>query len=271
MYLIAECGINHSGNMDMVDMMIRKAAECGADAVKFQKRDIDTVYSKEFLDGYRESPWGNTQRAQKEGLELSYSDFLEIDNICKEIGIDWFASSWDLKSLEMMESFDPPFHKIASPMLTNREFVEAVALTGRKVLISSGMTEWAQVYRLLHLFNDYVIMHCVSLYPCPDELCNIKRVQKLKNMFPERQVGYSGHERGIVPTLAAIAYGAEYIERHFTLDRTDYGSDQAASLEPKGLALIREYGDQLERCMGDGEFKILPEELENAKKMRYWE
>ena len=279
MYLIAECGINANGNIDIVDAMIRKAALAGADAVKFQKREIDTVYTKDFLESPRESPWGTTQREQKEGLEFSFEDYITISRICREVNIDWSASAWDLKSLEMVESFGPPWHKIASAMVTNKDFVRQVARYGRPTIISTGMQNMRDIQETLDYFlkhynepiHNVALLHCVSLYPCPDELCNINAIPKLRATFPTLRIGYSGHERGIEPTLMAIGLGAEIIERHFTLDRTQYGSDQAASLEPKGLALIREYGDQIEKCMGDGIKIALPEEMECARKLRWWE
>ena len=274
MYLIAEIGINHNGNMDRVDAMIRAAALAGADAVKFQKRRIDVVYTKEFLDSPRESPWGTTQRAQKNGLELSFENYKEIDRICKEVGIDWFASAWDFESLAMMESFNPPFHKIASAFNCHIPFMEAVASMGRPVMLSTGMADMAMIHKMVRILRKHtvpiILFHCVSIYPCPDELCNIRAISALQANFPGVQVGYSGHERGIEPTLMAIGLGAEYIERHFTLDRTDYGSDQAASLEPKGLALISEYGRQIEVCMGTGEITIEPGEEKCADALRYW-
>jgi len=275
MYLIAEIGINHNGNMDLVDSMIRKAAECGADAVKFQKRSINNVYTKEFLDSPRESPWGKTQRVQKEGLELSFNDYCEIDLICKEVGIEWFASSWDFDSLGMMDSFNPPFHKIASAFNVHIPFMQAVAKMNRPVMLSTGMSDLVMVHKAIKVLEDagavkIIIMHCVSIYPCPDELCNINAINTYKVNFPEHEVGYSGHERGIEPSLMAVGLGAKYIERHFTMDRASYGSDQSASLEPPGLARIREYGDQIEKCMGNGTINIQPLEHKAADSLRYW-
>lgn len=275
MYLIAEIGINANGNLDIADSMIRKAALCGANAVKFQKRDIDIVYTKEFLDSPRDSPWGTTQRDQKKGLEFSFNDYREIDHICKEVSIDWFASAWDFKSLEMMESFNPPFHKIASAFNIHNDFMKKVASYGRPVILSTGMASLSQIHHAVTVLEtngcpEVIIMHCVSIYPCPDELCNIKAVKTLKQNFPWCKVGYSGHERGIEPTLMAVGFGAEYIERHFTLDRSSYGSDQSASLEPKGMSLIAEYGKQIEACVGDGVISVHPDELKCAKSLRYF-
>lgn len=274
MYLIAEIGINHNGDMNKVDSLITEAAFAGADAVKFQKRDINTVYTKEFLDGPRVSPWGTTQRDQKEGLELSYENYQEINEICFSRNVQWFASSWDFESLAMMDRFDPPFHKISSAFNNHIQFIGAVGSLGRPVMLSTGMASLPvidQAVKILRKCNvPIILMHCVSIYPCPDELCNIRAILSLKANFPDCQVGYSGHERGITPTLMAIGLGAEHIERHFTLDRTDYGSDQSASLEPKGLKLISEYGKQILECLGTGALTVHPDEEKCAKALRYW-
>ena len=275
MYLIAEVGINANGNLDLAKQMIKKAALCGADAVKFQKRCIDKVYTKRFLDGPRDSPWGTTQREQKNGLEFSFTEYQAIDMLCKQIGIDWFASAWDFKSLEMMESFYPPYHKIASAFNCHIPFMTQVARYGRPVMLSTGMADMKQIETAVDVLRkndcqDITLLHCVSIYPCPDELCNVRAVETLKHHFPDCKVGYSGHERGIVPSIMAVGFGAEVIERHFTLDRSSYGSDQSASLEPRGLARIAEYGKQVESCVGDGIIKVHPDELKCAKSLRYF-
>ncbi len=273
--LIGEIGINHNGNIETAKDMILMAKGCGWDYVKFQKRDINIVYDQEFLDGPRDSPWGTTQREQKEGLEFSIDDFRKINYFCKMNKIEWFSSCWDINSLHQMESFDPPFHKIASPMLTNLAFCEEVARLGRSTIVSTGMSEFNDICSVYNMFKSYdtpmIIMHCVSMYPCPPEKCNIAQVNMLKGAFPDVEIGYSGHETGISPTVAAIVMGATYIERHITLDRAMYGSDQAASIERPGMVKIRQYADEIVRCLGTEKKQILPEEKENAKKLRYWE
>ena len=276
MYFIAEIGINHNGDIAIAKELINMAKGCGANAVKFQKRTIDQVYTEEFLQEPRKSPWGENQRAQKEGLELGWDDYDEIDRHCKTLNIDWFASSWDIESLHFIDSFHPPYHKIASAFVTNRPFLQSVASLGRPVIMSTGMSTTQQILDAVRIFRDahvkLVVMHAVSVYPCEDEDCNIRNVEHLAGMIPDVKVGYSGHERGIQPTLAAIALGAEYIERHITLDRTMYGSDQSASLERRGLCRIIEYGHQIKRCLGTpGLVKRSEAEMAVAKKLRYWE
>lgn len=275
MKLIGEIGINANGDINIAKQMINMAKGCGCWAVKFQKRMVPKVYSKEFLESPRESPWGRTQGTQKLGLEFGREDYQKINYHCKIIGIPWFASAWDTESLEFLESFDPPFHKIASPMLTNLLFVRTVASLGRPTFISTGMSKMEDILAAYDIFSqqgcEFMIMHCISLYPCPDDVCNIEMVQRLAGTFPDIKVGYSGHEVGIMPSLVAVAFGAEYIERHITLDRAMYGSDQSASLEARGIIRLVEYARQIEQCIGNGKKVVLPQEAENAKKMRYWE
>jgi len=283
MYIIAEIGINHNGDLALAKEMIDMAKGCGANAVKFQKRTIDVVYTPEFLSGPRETPpgvmkklpfGGTTQRQQKEALELSQLDYDLIDMHCRTIGIDWFGSAWDLESLLFLNSYHPPYHKIASPMLTNLGFIEEVAKLGIKTIISTGMSLLQDIQNAVNIFDnhgtDFVLMHCISIYPCPPDMCNVGRIKYLQEQFPGIEIGYSGHESGISPTLAAIALGATYIERHITLDRTMYGSDQSASLEPKGLARVAEYAREIEKCLTPS-IEMHPKESANAKKLRYWE
>jgi N-acetylneuraminate synthase len=274
MKFIAEVGINHNGSLETAKELITMAKGCGAHAVKFQKRTIDKVYSKEFLDGPRESPWGTTQREQKMGLEFTADDYDKIDAFCKQLDITWFASAWDIDSLIFLERFAPKYHKVASAFITNDKFLHAVAELNRTTFISTGMCEFSDILNAVNIFNahncPYILMHCVSLYPCPDELCNISMIPKLKGAFPAVRIGYSGHERGIMPSLAAVAFGAKYIERHITLDRTMYGSDQAASLEAPGIVRLIEYAKQIETCLGDGIKVFSEQERKVAKSLRYW-
>jgi len=276
MYFIAEIGINHNGDIGIARELINMAKGCGANAVKFQKRQIDVVYTPEFLAEPRESPWGTTQEDQKRGLEFGWDEYDEIDRHCKLLGIDWFASAWDIESLYFVDSFSPPYHKVASAMVTNKPFLASVASLKRPVIMSTGMSTTNEILDAVRIFREanvkLVVMHCVSVYPCNDEDCNIRNVEHLAGMLPGIKIGYSGHERGIQPTLAAIALGAEYIERHITLDRTMYGSDQSASLERRGLCRIIEYGHQIKRCLGTaGLVKRSEDEMAVAKKLRYWE
>ena len=272
-FIIAEIGINHNGSLEIAKKLIDMAKECGADAVKFQKRTIEIVYSPEFLASPRKSPWGTTQREQKEALEFSKEEYDEIDAYCKEKGIYWFASAWDEKSQEFLRQYDLPFNKIASAMLTHKRLLEMVAEEGKHTFISTGMSTLEQIDRAVEIFEKkgcpYTLMHCVSVYPCPDEWCNILMVKTLKERY-NCPVGYSGHEKGILPSVLAVALGAVAIERHITLDRNMYGSDQAASLEKEDLKLLITYCRSVKHILGDGKKKILPEEEEVAKKLRYF-
>lgn len=249
------------------------AKDCGCDAVKFQKRDIDVVYTKAFLDSPRESPWGTTQRHQKEGLELTQNSYDVIDSCCKEIGVDWFASAWDLDSLRFLDGYDLKHNKIASAMITNLEFCEEVARRGRHTFISTGMSDVTDIDKVVSLFEfrdcDFTLLHCVSTYPCEDSDCNLLMIPYLSDRYA-CPVGYSGHERGILPSVLAVSLGATVIERHITLDRTAYGSDQSASLEEHGLKLLVRDCRDVWSMLGDGVKRILPKEAECAGKLRYW-
>jgi N-acetylneuraminate synthase len=227
------------------------------------------------FDSPRESIWGNTQRAQKEGLEFSLSDYQEIDNFAKQIGISWTASAWDLESLEFVENFNPPFHKIASAFVTNLEFIAATAALGRLTIVSTGMSDISDVDRVAQIFNDYkcplVLLHCVATYPAKKENLNLKVITTLKERFPNVPIGYSGHEPNVSPTVVAVALGAVVVERHITLDRAMPGSDQAASLEPAGLRNLVGAIKKIPEELGTGIKGYMPGEIETAKKLRYWE
>ncbi len=272
-FVIAETGINHNGDVGMAKKLIDMAKECEADAVKFQKRTIDIVYTKKMLDSPRQSPWGTTQREQKEGLELSKDEYDEINTYCKGKNIYWFASAWDEKSQEFLRQYDLPFNKIASAMLTHKNLVEMVAEEGKHTFISTGMSNFEQIDRVVNIFEKkdcpYTVMHCVTVYPCPDEWCNLQMIEVFKNRYG-CPVGYSGHEKGILPTILAVALGAVAVERHITLDRSMYGSDQSASLERKGLELVVRDTKEWERIRGNGEKVVVPKEEKVAYKLRYF-
>jgi N-acetylneuraminate synthase len=273
-FIIAEIGLNHNGNLDLAKKLIDMAKDCGCDAVKFQKRTINIVYTEEFLKEHRESPWGDTQRDQKEGLEFGEKEYDQIDKYCKEKGIDWFASAWDEESFQFLRKYNLKYNKIASAMLTNFDFCSLVAGAGKHTFISTGMTEMKTIVKVVEMFKrsgtSFTLMHSVSLYPCPDALVNIRAIKTLRDRF-KCAVGYSGHEVGILPSVLAVMMGAEAIERHITLDRASYGSDQSASLEKRGLEyLVRDCRD-VESMMGTGEKIVLPEEEEIAKKLRWFE
>jgi len=273
-FIIAEIGISHNGDLQLAKKMIDMAVDCGCDAVKFQKRTIKIVYDEDTLKEKRESPWGTTQREQKEGLEFGRSEYDEIDTYCRDKGIIWFASAWDLESLKFLKKYKLQYNKIASPMLTNMDFCSTVAGAGKHTFISTGMNELTTIHRIVTLFKrantPFTLLHCVSMYPLPDTLTNLKMITTLKKKF-DCDVGYSGHEVGITPSLIAVVLGAEVIERHITLDRSMYGSDQSASLERRGLELLVREAKLIDAMLGTGEKVILPDEEANAKKMRYWE
>lgn len=272
--IIAEVGINHSGNIEIARDLMKMAKECGCDYVKFQKRTIDIVYTQEFLNSYRQSPWGSTQRAQKQALEFGQLQYDEIDDYSRELGLPWFASAWDIKSLEFLDSYRLPHHKIASAMITNQDFLKAVAERNIHTFISTGMSTMKIIEDVVDIFSrlgcPYTLLHSVSAYPCADEECNVKMVKVLIDHFGE-PVGYSGHEVGLLPSIVAVVLGASTIERHITLDRASYGSDQAASLERRGLELLVKECKGVQAVMGHGRKTIGETERGVARKLRYWE
>ena len=269
--IIAEIGINHNGDMNIVKKLIDVAIDAKCDLVKFQKRTVEKVYSKEILDSARESPWGKTQRDQKNGLELSYENYSEIDKFCKLKKIDWFASAWDLESQKFLRKFNCKYNKVASAMLISKEYLKAVASEKRHTFISTGMSDMEQIKLAVEIFKDmscpFELMHTVSTYPMPDADANLMCIPMLKAKF-NCDVGYSGHETGLAISYAAVALGASSIERHITLDRTMYGSDQAASIEPHGLRQLVGAIRKIEISLGDGIKKVTKGELEVAQKLR---
>ena len=237
-FYIAEIGINHNGDVSITKELIKKAKDSGFNSVKFQKRTIDRVYSKELLDQPRESPWGKTQRDQKMGLEFGYDEYLEIDKYCKSLNIDWFASAWDVESIIFLDQFDLKYHKIASPMIVDVNFLEEVAKRRLYTFISTGMSSVENIDKAVDIFKknncSFELMHCVSTYPLKAEDANLKTILSLRKKY-NCNVGYSGHENGVAVSIVAATLGITSLERHITLDRTMYGSDQAASLEPRGM------------------------------------
>jgi len=270
-FVIAEIGINHNGDLDIAKQLIDVAKMAGADAVKFQKRAIDLVYSKEMLDGPRESPWGATQREQKEGLEFGLKDYQAIDAYCKEKGIEWFASAWDMESVNFLSQFDLKYNKVASAMIVDEEFLKTIASNGKHTFISTGMSTVKDVDNAVEIFRaadcPFELMHCVATYPMEDEDANLNRIIALRERY-KCAVGYSGHEVGLAISYAAAALGISSLERHITMNRAMYGSDQAASVEPAGfmqlVGAIRKIGD----AMGDGNIDMNTKELSIAKKLR---
>ena len=273
-FVIAEVGINHNGDMSVAKQLIDMAVDTGCDAVKFQKRTIDLVYTAEVLDASRESPWGNTQRDQKQGLEFTLEQYQEIDRYCRDRGILWSASAWDIPSLEFLEGFNPPFHKIASAMLTHRPFTEAVASKGRLTLVSTGMATIEIIDEVVGIFKSagtpFVLLHTVSTYPSPESDLNLSMIHTLLERY-KVPVGYSGHEPSVSPSIVAAVLGATVIERHITIDRSMYGSDQAASLEANGLRQLVTTLRKIPEMLGTGEKDWAPGEKAVAEKLRYWE
>jgi N-acetylneuraminate synthase len=272
-FIIAEIGINHNGDINIAKKLIKMAYTSGCSAVKFQKRNIDEVYTQEYLAGHRESPWGVTQREQKEGLEFGEFEYDEIDRFCKNLGILWTASCWDLKSQKFLQSYDVAFNKIASPMITHKHLLETVAKEGKNTYISTGMSTFHDIDRAVEIFERYncpfTLLHCVSKYPLGEGDSNLSMMISLRERYA-CPIGYSGHEKGVLTSVLAVALGATAIERHVTLDRTMYGSDQSASLEKKGLKLMVRDIRRIPQIMGDGKKRILPEEQQCADKLRYF-
>lgn len=270
-FIIAEIGINHNGDSDIARRLIWAAKDAGADAVKFQKRTIDRVYSKEELDKSRESQWGKTNREQKLGLEFSKKQYDEIDRLCKEIGIEWFATPWDLEAVEFLKQYDCKYQKVASALLTHVDLLVAMAKQQKYTFISTGMSTMQEIGKAVLIFENYrcpfELMHCNSQYPMPSNKANLKCIRLLRHQFDCR-VGYSCHSAGILPPSLAVMFGATSIEKHITLDRTMYGSDQAASVEPMGFAKMVEYIRCAEECIGDGEKIVTPEEESCKAKLR---
>ena len=272
LYLIAEAGINHNGNLDLAKQLILAARDAGFDAVKFQKRSIDKVYTKEMLDSPRESPWGTTQRAQKEGLEFSRAQYEEIDRYCKQLGIAWSASAWDLDSQAFLRSFRVPFNKVASPMLGHKPLLREIAGEQKKTFISTGMSTLEEIDVVVNLFRrancPFELMHCNSTYPMRDEDANLLCIPMLRARY-QCDVGYSGHEVSLLKVcVAAVALGATSLERHITLDRAMYGSDQAASVETHALRNFVESVRAIPLVLGSGRKTVGERELPIRKKLR---
>lgn len=272
LYLIAEVGINHNGSMEIAKQLIDAASEAGFDAVKFQKRTINQVYTQEFLDSPRESPWGTTQRDQKEGLEFSEEAYREIDSYCKSKKIEWSASAWDVEAQHFLQKFKLPFNKVASAILGHKPLLKEIASEQRKSYISTGMATLDEIDEVVNLFKQkncpFELMHCNSTYPMKEEDANLLCIPMLKNRY-NCEVGYSGHESVLIKVcVAAVALGATSIERHITLDRAMYGSDQAASIETHALRDFVQTMRKIPLVLGTGVKNITPAELAVREKLR---
>ena len=269
--IIAEIGINHNGNVQIAKQLIDAAKDSGADAVKFQKRTVNLVYTKEFLDLPRESPWGTTQRDQKNGLEFGKKEYDEIAIYCEQKNIEWFASAWDIESQKFLRQYNCKYNKIASAMLPYRELLKMVAEEKKHTFISTGMSTLRQIDEAVKIFRgaqcSFELMHCVSTYPMDDEDANLNCIKTLQEQF-KCDVGYSGHEVGLAISYAAVALGATSLERHITLNRAMYGTDQAASIEPAGFKQLVGAVRKISKALGDGKIRMLDKEIPIEKKLR---
>jgi len=273
-YLIAEIGINHNGNIKLAKKLIDLAKKCGFDFVKFQKRspDISTPENKKKI--IRQTPWGNlTYLEYKHKIEFQKKEFDQIDKYCKKIKIDWFCSAWDIPSLNFLKSYNNKFNKVASAMLTNLKLLEKISQQKKITFISTGMSTYKDIDNAIKIFKKnkckFILMHSVSTYPCPEKDLNLKMIPNLKKKY-KCEVGYSGHEVSVGPSVFAIALGANYIERHITLDRTMWGTDQSASLESNGMLQLSSLARKFERSIGNGIKKITKDEKKKLLDQKYW-
>jgi N-acetylneuraminate synthase len=270
-YIIAEIGINHNGSLDLAKQLIAEAVRAGCDAVKFQKRTPELCVPKDQWEKERDTPWGRmTYIDYKRRTEFGIEEYTAIDDYCRALGVDWFASCWDEPSVDFMEQFKPVLYKMASASLTDRPLLDRVRATGRPLMLSTGMSTLNEISQAVEWVGhqDLMIAHSTSSYPCPPQELNLRMVPALQAMFPTTPIGYSGHETGLATTVAAVALGACFVERHFTLDRAMWGSDHAASVEPGGMAkLVRDIRD-VEVAFGDGIKKVYDSELEPRRRLR---
>ena len=268
-YIIAEIGINHNGSLEIAKKLINMAHIYGCDAVKFQKRTIEDVYTKEELMMPRQSVFGDTNADLKYGLEFGYKEYKEIDKHCKNLGIDWFASAWDMKSIDFLEEFSVCAHKVPSAKITDIEYLKKIKSTNKPILISTGMSTLDEIDKAIEIVgvDNTILYHCTSTYPTQNNEINLNVIPKLKQRY-NCLVGFSGHEKGIFPSEIAVVLGACSVERHITLDRTMWGSDQAASLEGEGLRkLVRDIRN-VKDILGDGIKRVYESEIPIKKKLR---
>jgi N-acetylneuraminate synthase len=274
-YIIAEIGINHNGSLEIAKQLIDEAVNAKADAVKFQKRTPEICVPKSQWNTIRDTPWGlMTYIDYKRKTEFGYDEYAEIDRYCREKGIDWFVSTWDVEAVDFMEHFDTPIYKLASASLTDIPLIERILYTRRPLMLSTGMSTVKEIVDAVNLVKKFdenyplSIAHSTSAYPCKPEELNLKMIQTLGKMFPNVPIGYSGHETGLATTVAAVAMGATFVERHFTLDRAMWGSDHAASVEPQGFQrLVRDIRD-IELASGDGVKRVYESEIGPMKRLR---
>ena len=269
-YIIAEIGINHNGGVDIAKQLIDAAKHGGVDAVKFQKRTPELCVPEHQRSQMKDTPWGYiTYLDYRYKVEFDESDYKEIDRYCKEVGIDWFASSWDIPSVDFIDRFNPPTHKVASALLTDHALLRRLRETNKPIILSTGMSTLDEIQEAVKIFDmdKLIICHTTSSYPCPPDELNLRMINTLKEMFP-CPIGYSGHEVGLVPSTVAIALGACMVERHVTLDRAMWGSDQSASVEPQGIEKLVKYIRVTEQAMGDGVKRVYDSEQSSLSKLR---
>ena len=269
-YIIAEIGINHNGDVQIAKDLIKAAHEAGVDAVKFQKRTPDICVPDHQKGQMRDTPWGYISYLDyRYQVEFEREEYEQIDAFCKSLGINWLASSWDVPSMSFIDAFSPPAHKVPSALLTDHELLRAMRETGRTVILSTGMSTMEEIEDAVDILDldNLLICHTTSSYPCPPDELNLKMIPTLKEKFP-CPIGYSGHEVGLVPSAIAVAMGACLVERHVTLDRAMWGSDQAASIEPHGVRTLVKYIRVTEKALGDGMKHVYESEQSSLSKLR---
>jgi N-acetylneuraminate synthase len=270
-YIIAEIGINHNGQLEIAKQMIDAAVHAGVDAVKFQKRTPEIATPPEQRNQMRETPWGYiTYLEYRHKVEFNEEQYCEIDRYCREKGVAWMVSVWDQPSVDFMEKFDTPAYKIPSASLTDHDLIRKARASGRPLILSTGMSTMEQIRKGVEVAGEdnLVLMHCTSTYPCEPEELNLRMIETLRREFPTIPIGYSGHEVGLVPSAIAVALGACMVERHLTLDRAMWGSDQAASVEPGGFERLVKYIRVSESALGDGVKRVYESELSSMKRLR---
>lgn len=270
-YIIAEIGINHNGSMSLAEKMIDGAVFAGCDAVKFQKRNPNSCVPKDQWNIERDTPWGRMSYIEyRHKIEFDFNQYSEINEYCKEKRIDWFASPWDEESLEFLEQFNPIMYKAASASVTDKSLLKKMRATGKPVMLSTGMSTMDEIEKAVNIFDreNLLIAQSTSTYPCALNELNLKVIQTFRQKFPEIPIGYSGHETGLAPSLAAVALGASFVERHITLDRAMWGTDQAASVEIGGMQrLVKDIRD-IEKALGDGTKRVYESEKKSIERLR---
>lgn len=270
-YVIAEIGINHNGSLEVAKKMIAGAVAAGVDAVKFQKRTPELCVPKEQRDVERDTPWGRmTYMDYRYKVEFGEKEYAEIDKFCRDSGIQWTASCWDEESVDFIEKFDPPFYKAPSASLTDHKLLEKMQSTGKPLMVSTGMSTMNEIETAADVLglDNLLIAHSTSTYPCKLEELNLRVIETLREKYPNNPIGYSGHETGLAPTWAAVVLGANFVERHITLDRAMWGSDQAASVEVQGFFRLVSNIRDIEKSLGDGVKKLYDSEIPVRKKLR---